>query len=150
MFLITFRALSGQCIAADEKLRRLKPAEIVSVLKTLHITEDLAQDWGRGKAKVLANLVRNGTLSFEFDGKRLWTVTTYECDRELTGDELTLLADHTRKQWNEGRGYLFAQVPCAKLGKDLLEEVYLYPGAEGQELAAVQTKVRKKRKSAND
>jgi len=143
-YLITFRALSGEHWAGDEKIRKLKPEELTLVAKHAVCNDLFAKNFGRGKMLPLVGVVTGGKMSFEYKDKRLWTITVYDSTRKLTAEELILLETFTRKQWLDGIGYLFAQYPCVKLGKNQLEEVYLYPGADKQEILVEQKQTRAK------
>jgi hypothetical protein len=82
--------------------------------------------------------VSGGYMDFVFEDGKLWTVTKYTSNRELTQDELHDLGDYTQGQWSDGIGEGFEQNPvCVSHGD---EEAYISPWFSGQELTITQVK----------
>lgn len=71
-----------------------------------------------------SNDVTSGYMRFEKVGSKLFTVTIYESERELTQEELDHLLDYTTGQWSDGIGEGFEQEPYYN-NED--EEIYLSP-----------------------
>ena len=84
-----------------------------------------------------SDALSNGYLKFEYDGKNLISVNTYESTRELTKDELHDLGEYTQGQWSDGIGEGFEQFPCIVIDG---EEVYISPWYGGQKLTITQNK----------
>jgi hypothetical protein len=84
--------------------------------------------------------VTEGYMRFEFDPKsgKLFTVTEYLSNRELTQLELDDLEDYTSGQWSDGIGEGFEQTPCHYNGSD---EVYISPWFMGQKVVVDQIMV---------
>lgn len=59
-----------------------------------------------------SNDVTGGYMHFEYEDGKLWTVTNYNSNRELTQEELDDLEDYTTGQWSDGIGEGFEQEPC--------------------------------------
>ncbi len=79
--------------------------------------------------------VTGGYMRFEFEDGKLWTITEYNSNRELTPDELHNLEDYTTGQWSDGIGEGFEQSPCME-GDD--GEVYISPWFYGQKTTITQ------------
>ena len=84
------------------------------------------------------NAIKNGYMRFEFSDGKLWTITEYESERELTPDELHDLGEYTQGQWSDGIGEGFEQEPVMIDEDD--EDVYISPWFRGQELEITQIK----------
>lgn len=84
--------------------------------------------------------VTNGYLRFKFENNKLWAITEYDSDRELTPEELDGLADYTQGQWSDGIGEGFEQNPC--MYDEDENEVCISPWYFGQKLIVTQEKVK--------
>ena len=83
--------------------------------------------------------IESGYMNFSFENGKLWTVTEYFSDRELSKDELEKLSSYTQGQWSDGIGEGFEQEPCF-YDKDG-EEVYVSPWKIGQVLETTQISI---------
>jgi len=81
--------------------------------------------------------VTGGYMRFEYKDGKLWTITEYNSNRELTQDELHDLGEYTQGQWSDGIGEGFEQEPC--MVDDNGKEVYISPWYGGQKLDITQT-----------
>ncbi len=82
------------------------------------------------------NAIDSGYMAFSYKDGELYTVTTYESDRELTSDELKELEEYTTGQWSDGIGEGFEQNPCREIDD---EEIYISPWHLGQKVTTTQT-----------
>jgi hypothetical protein len=93
--------------------------------------------------------VTNGYLHFEYDKSdgKLYSVTTYDSTRLLTGEELEQLGDYTSGQWSDGIGEGFEQNPCYHSKEEydyydeLTNEVYISPWHRNQILTITQNEI---------
>jgi hypothetical protein len=85
--------------------------------------EEFSDYFGEDEQSLIDKDVCNGYMHFEFKDNKLWTVTTYESDVELTQKEIDVLADYTQGQWSDGIGEGFEQYPCMFTEDN--EEIYI-------------------------
>jgi hypothetical protein len=80
--------------------------------------------------------IKDGYMYFSFENEKLWTITEYISTRELSKEELEILADYTQGQWSDGIGEGFEQYPC-HYGDEGEEEIYISPWHVGQKLEII-------------
>jgi hypothetical protein len=78
-------------------------------------------------------------MYFSFENEKLWTITQYFSNRELSNEELEILSDYTQGQWSDGIGEGFEQQPC--FYDDNEEEVYISPWDINQEVEITQISI---------
>ena len=83
--------------------------------------------------------VESGYMYFSFENEKLWTITQYFSNRELSNEELEILSDYTQGQWSDGIGEGFEQQPC--FYDDNEEEVYISPWDINQEVEITQISI---------
>jgi len=83
--------------------------------------------------------IEYGYMRFQFSNGKLWTITEYKSNVELTTDELNDLSEYTQGQWSDGIGECFEQDPV--MIDDNGEDVYVSPWFRGQELIITQEKI---------
>jgi hypothetical protein len=86
------------------------------------------------------NNIESGYMYFLFKNGKLWTVTEYFSDRELSKDELEKLSSYTQGQWSDGIGEGFEQEPCY-YGSEGEDEIFISPWKRGQELETTQISI---------
>jgi hypothetical protein len=79
--------------------------------------------------------IKSGYMYFSFENGKLWTITEYRSNRELSKEELEILSDYTQGQWSDGIGEGFEQQPC------YYDEVYIHPWSYGQEVEITQISI---------
>lgn len=84
------------------------------------------------------NVLQSGYLDFKFEDNKLWSVTTYTSNRELTEKEIESLKNYTQGQWSDGIGEGFEQFSCKVIDG---EEVFISPWFPGQELTVEQKQI---------
>lgn len=84
--------------------------------------------------------VKGGYMYFKYDSDldKLFTITVYNSDRELSKEELDILEDYTTGQWSDGIGEGFEQEPILFDDDD---EIYISPWFPGQETIVTQQKI---------
>src|SRR6185369_13199118 len=70
---------------------------------------EFSQFFGREEQALQDKNVREGYMSFQYEDRELWTVTTYTSDEALTKEEIDLLVEFTTGQWSDGIGEGFEQ-----------------------------------------
>jgi hypothetical protein len=87
--------------------------------------------------------IKDGYMSFEYDSDqdKLFTITSYTSNKELTKDELEVLKNYTTGQWSDGIGEGFEQEPCF-YGNSGEEDVYISPWFMGQEVEVIQSEIK--------
>jgi hypothetical protein len=83
--------------------------------------------------------IESGYMYFSFENEKLWTITEYFSNRELSNEELEILSDYTQGQWSDGIGEGFEQEPCFYDDND--EEVYISPCSTNQEVEIIQISI---------
>jgi len=83
--------------------------------------------------------VESGYMYFSFENEKLWTITEYFSNRELSNEELEILSDYTQGQWSDGIGEGFEQEPCFYDDND--EEVFISPWHRNQEVEIIQISI---------
>jgi hypothetical protein len=83
--------------------------------------------------------IESGYMYFSFENEKLWTITEYFSNRELSNEELEILSDYTQGQWSDGIGEGFEQQPCFYDDND--EEVYISPWNRNQEVEITQISI---------
>lgn len=85
--------------------------------------------------------VEGGYMYFKYDSDldKLFTITVYNSDRELSKEELDILEDYTTGQWSDGIGEGFEQEPISFSYDE--EEIYISPWFPGQETIVTQQKI---------
>lgn len=83
--------------------------------------------------------INEGYLKFEYnkDENKLYSITEYFSNRELSNDELEILKDYTQGQWSDGIGEGFEQIEC--FTDDDENEVYISPWHRDQIITITQT-----------
>jgi len=80
--------------------------------------------------------IKSGYMYFSFENEKLWTITEYRSNRELSKEELEILSNYTQGQWSDGIGEGFEQQPCYYDNND--DEVYISSWSYGQEVEVSQ------------
>ena len=111
--------------------------ENLSQLDGVDCQDDFAEYFGNDFS--FKDNIESGYMNFSFENGKLWTVTEYFSDRELSKDELEKLSSYTQGQWSDGIGEGFEQEPCF-YDKDG-EEVYVSPWKIGQVLETTQISI---------
>jgi len=83
--------------------------------------------------------IESGYMYFSFENEKLWTITEYFSNRELSNEELEILSDYTQGQWSDGIGEGFEQEPCFYDDND--EEVFISPWHRNQEVEIIQISI---------
>jgi len=83
--------------------------------------------------------IESGYMYFSFENEKLWTITEYFSNRELSNEELEILSDYTQGQWSDGIGEGFEQQPCFYDDND--EEVFISPWHRNQEVEIIQISI---------
>src|SRR5690606_15224291 len=100
-------------------------------LKTLdgiHCQDDFADDFDRDAS--YNDAIFSGSMKFEFENDKLWTITDYISLRELNQEELNDLLKYTTGQWSDGIGEGFEQFPCGYDEDN--EEIFISPWSRTQ------------------
>ena len=111
--------------------------ENLSQLDGVDCQDDFAEYFGNDFS--FKDNIESGYMYFSFENGKLWTVTEYFSDRELSKDELEKLSSYTQGQWSDGIGEGFEQEPCF-YDKDG-EEVYVSPWKREQVLETTQISI---------
>ena len=74
--------------------------------------DEFSEYFGTREKSLTDKGVCEGYMSFIYENKELWTITTYESPVELSPEELDILAKYTQGQWSDGIGEGFEQFPC--------------------------------------
>ncbi len=73
--------------------------------------DNFAEYFGEDE-KSFSKDIKSGYMKFVFEDGKLWTITEYWSKRELTKEELDILAEYTQGQWSDGIGEGFEQNSC--------------------------------------
>ena len=79
--------------------------------------------------------IKDGYMSFIFENNKLYTITEYISDRELSNEECIKLKKYTQGQWSDGIGEGFVQNPV----KIKNRYVYISPWFFRQDVEITQT-----------